>query len=54
LTDLKNELKKLYGLAPYNTPSNICYGDGYFSNSIDLAFTKEQIQQAMKELGLKD
>jgi hypothetical protein len=50
---LKDNLKKLYGLPPYNTPTNICYGDGYFAASIERDFAKEDISKAEKELGLK-
>lgn len=28
------DLKKLFGLAPYNTLSNHCHGDSYFSASL--------------------
>jgi hypothetical protein len=28
------DLKKLRGLPPYNTPSNTCWGDGYFAASL--------------------
>ena len=28
------KIAMLEGSPPYNTPSNICYGDGYFAQSI--------------------
>lgn len=30
----RDELKMLMGLPPYNNWSNICYGDGYFAQSL--------------------
>lgn len=50
---LRSDLQKLYGLAPYNTPSNICYGDGYFAKSIESRYSKEKINEMKKELGIK-
>jgi len=29
-----DDLKRLYGIPPYDTMSNICYSDGYFANSL--------------------
>ena len=47
---LEEILKKLYGLPPYNTWTNICYGDGYFAKSIEDKFSKEEIKKAKKKL----
>ena len=30
-----DDLKKLFGLKPYDTPSNHCQGDGYYSVSLE-------------------
>ena len=48
--ELEEMLKKLYGLPPYNTWTNICYGDGYFAKSIEDKFSKEEIKKAKKKL----
>lgn len=50
---LKDDLKKLNGLSPYNTPSNICWGDEYFAKSIELRYTREEIKKAVNELGIR-
>ena len=30
-----NDLKKLFGLKPYDMPGNHCQGDGYYSVSLE-------------------
>ena len=32
---MADELKKLYGLPPYNVPSNICWNDSYFGAALE-------------------
>lgn len=41
------DLKKLYGHPPYNTWTNICYGDGYFAMAIEKEHGKtcEELQR---------
>jgi len=53
LSRLKSDLRKLNGLPPYNDMSNICWGDSYFNKSIRSRYSKSEIKQAEKELGLK-
>ena len=43
-----DDLKMLFGLPPHNHPSNICYNDGYFANSL-----VEKYQMSIKELSEK-
>jgi len=31
----KDDLKKLKGLSPYNTSSNLCWNDAYFGKAIE-------------------
>lgn len=50
--ELEEMLKKLYGLPPYNTWTNICYGDGYFAKSIEKKFSKEEIKNLLKTLDI--
>lgn len=50
---LKDDLKKLYGLPPYNTPTNMVYGDGYFARSLKNKYGEEAVNKAKKELGIK-
>lgn len=50
IEEIAEMLKKLYGLPPYNTLTNICYGDGYFAKSIEEKFSKEEIEKAKKKL----
>lgn len=50
---LKKDLKKLYGLPPYNTPTNTSYGDGYLAKSIKEKYEEDAIKKAKKELGIK-
>ena len=47
---IKNMLKILNGLPPYNTGSNICYGDGYYSRSIPGHEGNKEYDTAMDEL----
>lgn len=46
----RDDLRKLRGQAPHNTPSNICYGDGYFAASIENKYgmTIAELDQALK------
>lgn len=53
LQQCKDKLKKLHGLAPYNTGMNPCLYDGYFAASIERDFTPETIAQAEKELNVR-
>lgn len=32
--EARDEIRMLEGLPPHNTPSNICFGDGYFAKSL--------------------
>jgi len=50
---LRGDLRKLHGLPPHNNPSNICYGDGYFSKDIRSRYSKAEIAEAEKELGIE-
>ncbi len=52
MKDLEEMLKKLYGLFPYNTWTNICCGDGHFAKSIQEKFSQEDIEKAKKNLGI--
>jgi len=47
---IKDMLKTLNGLPPHNTGGNICYGDGYFSNSIPAKEGNKEYDTAMEEL----
>lgn len=44
---LLDMLRKLYGKPPYNSFTNICYGDWMFKKSIENKYTKEEIKEAM-------
>jgi hypothetical protein len=50
---LLDDLRKLYGLTPYNNSANQCYGDNYFSKSIQDKYASEHIKAAMKYLGIE-
>lgn len=47
----RDDLRKLHGHAPYNTPSNICYGDGYFAASLVTKYGMSitELEKAVKE-----
>ena len=49
-TTLLDKLRMFHGKAPYNEPSNICYADGYFWNSLVDQFGKEAVEAASKEV----
>lgn len=51
-SELLNVLKKLNGLPPYDTPSNLCRNDGYFAQSIRNNFSEAQIKAAQIQLRL--
>lgn len=46
------DLKKFLGLAPYNTPSNISCGDGYFKMAIEKKYG-DTIENLCKKAGLR-
>lgn len=48
----EDQLRKLNGLPPYDTPSNYVRGDGYFWLSIKREFSKKDIDAAKKKLGI--
>lgn len=50
---LEDALKKLYGLPPYNTSTNICYGDPFFARDIESKFSRKEIEKAKKKLNIK-
>lgn len=47
---IKDMLKTLNGLPPYDSWSNICYADGYFSSSIPGREGDKEYDTAMEEL----
>ena len=51
-SELLDALKKLNGLPPYDTPSNLCRNDGYFAQSIRNNFSEAQIKAARIQLRL--
>ena len=48
----RNKIRMLEGLPPYNTPSNICYGDGYFAQSIIREYGMS-IEELKKKVDMK-
>ena len=44
--------RMVHGLPPHNNISNICYGDGYFMNSLIQRYemTEEEMSQAFKSI----
>lgn len=48
--NLKDKLRKLRGLPPYDGPENIVRGDNYFGHWIRSNWTESEIEQANKEL----
>ena len=51
---VKEKLKMLLWLPPYNVMSNHCAGDGLFANSIRRDFSLEEINKACRELGVTE
>lgn len=45
MVDLEELLKKLYGLPPYNTPTNVCWGDPFFAKDIESNFSRKEIEK---------
>lgn len=52
LKAIKDDLKKLYALPPYNEPSNILADDGYFAASIEGRYDRS-IKQLSKLVGIE-
>lgn len=50
IQDAVEDLKKLRGLAPYNQPSNIVYGDARFANSLKYKYSAEAMSEAEDRL----
>ncbi len=45
------DIKKFFGIAPYNGPENILRGDGYFKVSIEKKYG-DSIENLRKKAGL--
>lgn len=50
---LADDVAKLLGLQPYNSPANLCWNDGYFAHSLnarygEIAVSREQRRQLKK------
>ena len=45
-----DDLKKLQGLPPYNTPSNLVFADGIFAKSIERNYSQRVMALAKKKL----
>lgn len=50
MSNLENDVRKYLGLPPYNTMSNICYGDGHFLMSLYKTYGKLAVMNKIKEL----
>lgn len=48
--ECEEELKKFYGIAPYNTPTNIVQKDIYFLFDIIQKYGEEAVKQTEKTL----
>ena len=48
-----DDLKRLYGMAPYDGNTNYVRNDGYFAASINKQYPKEVIEECRKELKRK-
>lgn len=51
-TQLGEDIKKYYGLAPYNTPANTLKGDGFYGSYIRNTYPREQIERCCNYLGI--
>lgn len=47
---IDDDARKLLGLPPHNTPSNVCAGDGYFQRSCELLHGKEAFAAACERI----
>jgi prepilin-type processing-associated H-X9-DG protein len=50
MSNLENDVRKYLGLAPHNTMSNICYGDGHFLMSLYKRYGQLAVMNKIKEL----
>lgn len=47
---LEDQVKKLLGLPPYNSPVNFCYMDGYFSHALKSEFGEKAVADMIAKL----
>lgn len=47
-----DDLRKLFGLPPYDKPGNHCWGDGYYSRSLEKKYGKT-IEELEKLTGVR-
>lgn len=48
--DFIDDMKKLLGLAPYNSPANICWNDNYFYRYLISHYGEERVKKADAKL----
>jgi len=48
---MADDVKKFFGLPPYNTPDNIVYRDGYFASAFQNRWGMT-VEEARRKLGL--
>lgn len=51
-SSVERDLKTLFGLPPYDEPSNYLRGDGYFAQSLERKYGKT-IDELCRETGIK-
>lgn len=50
LDELREQVKKLLGIPPYNEPSNICWNDNYFAKSLRVEYGDQAVSDMIKEV----
>lgn len=49
---VEDMVRVLYGLPPYNTFTNVCYGDAFYRQSIINKFGQKLFDDTCKKLGV--
>lgn len=49
MKDIDRDANKFVGAGQYNSPTNSCYGDGYFNISRERKYGKEAWEEAVRE-----
>ena len=50
MDEMERKCRLFLGIEPYNTPSNLLYGDAHYLTSLQIQYGKEKIEEKIKEL----
>lgn len=50
MTKLEDDVRKLLGLKPHDSPSNICWNDNYFAKSLEEKYGEKVVRKEADRL----